>query len=156
MGYPIQTQYYECTFAHATSPIQDIERANNVKIAARTKKLSRMNKSNPPTSHRPHQSDAPEQKIHQIRIGDYLIDTWYNAPYPEEYSKRPILYICEYCLKYIKSEYTANRHKVWITRRCIQITLKSNRILMVNTLKKKNFHLVKVHGETSARRRDLS
>ncbi|KAI9286078.1 acyl-CoA N-acyltransferase [Umbelopsis sp. AD052] len=99
-------------YERAKGIAEDIERANNVKIAARTKKLSRMNKSNPPTSHRPHQNEAPEQKIHQIRIGDYLIDTWYTAPYPEEYSKRPILYICEYCLKYIKSEYTANRHKL--------------------------------------------
>lgn len=65
------------------------------------------------SAHRPHHaSDHAEQKIHQIRMGDYLIDTWYNAPYPEEYSKRPILYICEFCLKYIKSDYTAKRHRV--------------------------------------------
>ncbi|CAO3589876.1 unnamed protein product [Absidia cylindrospora] len=50
-------------------------------------------------------------KISQIRFGDYLIDTWYVAPYPEEYSQHPILYICEYCMKYMKSKYVAGRHK---------------------------------------------
>ncbi|KAI8100187.1 acyl-CoA N-acyltransferase, partial [Halteromyces radiatus] len=51
-------------------------------------------------------------KISQIRFGDYLVDTWYVAPYPEEYSQHPILYICEYCMKYMKSKYVAGRHKV--------------------------------------------
>ncbi|KAI8335403.1 acyl-CoA N-acyltransferase [Chlamydoabsidia padenii] len=55
-------------------------------------------------------SDLP--KISRIRFGDYLIDTWYVAPYPEEYSQQPILYICEYCMKYMKSKYVAGRHKV--------------------------------------------
>ncbi|KAI8059105.1 acyl-CoA N-acyltransferase [Gongronella butleri] len=51
-------------------------------------------------------------KISKIRFGDYLIDTWYVAPYPEEYSQHAVLYICEYCMKYMKSKYVAGRHKV--------------------------------------------
>ncbi|KAI8381139.1 acyl-CoA N-acyltransferase [Radiomyces spectabilis] len=51
-------------------------------------------------------------KISQIRFGHYLIDTWYVAPYPEEYSQQPRLYICEYCMKYMKSSYVAERHKI--------------------------------------------
>lgn len=39
-------------------------------------------------------------KIPQIQMGDYLIDTWYAAPYPEEFTRLPLLYICEFCLKY--------------------------------------------------------
>ncbi|KAI9320480.1 acyl-CoA N-acyltransferase [Dichotomocladium elegans] len=50
-------------------------------------------------------------KINQIQIGNYLIDTWYVAPYPEEYSQYPTLYFCEYCLKYMHSEFIAGRHK---------------------------------------------
>jgi hypothetical protein len=51
-------------------------------------------------------------KIRSIRFGDWEMDTWYVAPYPEEYSWYPTLYICEYCLKYMKSKYIADRHKV--------------------------------------------
>lgn len=58
-------------------------------------------------------SDAP--KIKMIRFGGYDIDTWYVAPYPEEYSQHPVLFICEFCLKYMKSAYVAGRHKVGLT-----------------------------------------
>src|ERR1043165_2662626 len=51
-------------------------------------------------------------KIRSIRFGDWEMDTWYVAPYPEEYSWYPTLYICEFCLKYMKSKYIADRHKV--------------------------------------------
>lgn len=51
-------------------------------------------------------------KIRTIRFGDWEMDTWFVSPYPEEYSVNPILHICEFCLKYMKSEYIADRHKV--------------------------------------------
>lgn len=51
-------------------------------------------------------------KIKCIRFGEFEIDTWYTAPYPEEYSKNRILYLCEFCLKYMNSEYVNWRHKV--------------------------------------------
>lgn len=51
-------------------------------------------------------------KIKTIQFGQYEIDTWYSAPYPEEYNGQPLIYICEYCLKYMKSCYVAGRHKV--------------------------------------------
>jgi hypothetical protein len=50
--------------------------------------------------------------IKTIFFGDYEIDTWYSAPYPEEYSEQPVLYICEFCLKYMKNDYMLARHKV--------------------------------------------
>lgn len=50
--------------------------------------------------------------IRKIQIGSFLIDAWYLAPYPEEYSSLEVLYICEFCLKYMKSSYIAKRHKV--------------------------------------------
>ena len=37
-----------------------------------------------------------------IEIGQHEIQTWYMAPYPEEYSQLSKLYLCEYCLKYMK------------------------------------------------------
>ncbi|CAG8453023.1 13376_t:CDS:2 [Ambispora leptoticha] len=50
-------------------------------------------------------------KIQKIRFGDWEIDTWFVAPYPEEYSLHEVLYICEFCLKYMKSQFVATRHK---------------------------------------------
>ncbi|KAG0321804.1 hypothetical protein BG000_003102, partial [Podila horticola] len=55
---------------------------------------------------------TPIATIKKIRFGDWEIDTWYVAPYPEEYSQHPILYICEFCLKYMKSSFMAERHRL--------------------------------------------
>lgn len=55
---------------------------------------------------------GPASKIQCINFGGYEIDTWYAAPYPEEYSRNRVLYICEFCLKYMNSDYVAWRHKV--------------------------------------------
>lgn len=51
-------------------------------------------------------------KIRAIRFSNYEIETWYTAPYPEEYNRRSILYICEYCLKYMPSGYVNWRHQL--------------------------------------------
>ncbi|PVI00344.1 hypothetical protein DM02DRAFT_396715 [Periconia macrospinosa] len=55
---------------------------------------------------------GPPSKIKCINFGGYEIDTWHAAPYPEEYSKNKVLYICEFCLKYMNSDYVAWRHKL--------------------------------------------
>lgn len=54
------------------------------------------------------------EKIKCIRFGPFDIDTWYTAPYPEEYAVVPDgrLWICEFCLKYMKSAFGAGRHRV--------------------------------------------
>lgn len=54
------------------------------------------------------------EKIKRIRFGVYDIDTWYSAPYPEEYQHVPDgrLWLCEFCLKYMKSGFVAGRHRV--------------------------------------------
>ncbi|KAJ3316075.1 Histone acetyltransferase kat6b [Boothiomyces sp. JEL0838] len=49
-------------------------------------------------------------RINTIQIGKYEIDTWYASPYPEEYNRLKKLYLCEFCLKYMKSEFTLKRH----------------------------------------------
>ena len=40
------------------------------------------------------------------------MEVWYQSPYPEEYSCLPKLYICEFCLKYLKSATQLRRHAV--------------------------------------------
>ncbi|KAL8688638.1 MAG: hypothetical protein Q9218_005504, partial [Villophora microphyllina] len=55
---------------------------------------------------------GPPSKIKCVNFGEYEIETWYAAPYPEEYSRNRVLYICEFCLKYMNSDYVAWRHKL--------------------------------------------
>lgn len=59
-------------------------------------------------------SNGHPEKINKIRFGVYDIDTWYQAPYPEEYAQVPDgrLWLCEFCLKYMKSGFVAGRHRV--------------------------------------------
>ncbi|ORX38192.1 hypothetical protein BD324DRAFT_619910 [Kockovaella imperatae] len=62
--------------------------------------------------HMPSLSGA--QKIKMIRFGVFEIDTWFSAPYPEEYQHVPDgrLWICEFCFKYMKSGFVAERHRL--------------------------------------------
>ena len=55
---------------------------------------------------------GPPSKIKCVNFGGYEIETWYAAPYPEEYSRNRVLYICEFCLKYMNSDFVAWRHKL--------------------------------------------
>ncbi|KAK1983424.1 MOZ/SAS family protein [Colletotrichum cereale] len=57
-------------------------------------------------------NSGPASQIECIDFGGWEIDTWYAAPYPEEYSRNRTLYICEFCLKYMNSDYVAWRHKL--------------------------------------------
>lgn len=66
----------------------------------------------PPEPSRPSKQAATASKIKCVNFGGWEIDTWHAAPYPEEYSKNRVLYICEFCLKYMNSDYVAWRHKL--------------------------------------------
>lgn len=61
---------------------------------------------------------STSEKIKTIRFGTFDIDTWYSAPYPEEYQNVPDgrLWLCEFCLKYMKSGFVAGRHRVCCPR----------------------------------------
>ncbi|KAG7089863.1 hypothetical protein E1B28_011507 [Marasmius oreades] len=56
---------------------------------------------------------SPTLRIRSIRFGPYEIKTWYDAPFPEEYANIPDgrLWICEFCLKYMKGKFGAVRHR---------------------------------------------
>lgn len=53
---------------------------------------------------------AVDGGLKKIEFGRFEMDTWYSSPYPEEYSRLPKLYICEFCLKYAKSVTILRRH----------------------------------------------
>lgn len=63
-------------------------------------------------SHGGGSAQALLSQIKRIRMGDHEIDTWYTAPYPEEYSQQEVLYLCEFCLRYMSSEYISERHQI--------------------------------------------
>ncbi|KAM4749468.1 histone acetyltransferase KAT6A [Rhinophrynus dorsalis] len=45
-----------------------------------------------------------------IEFGKYEIQTWYSSPYPQEYTRLPKLYLCEFCLRYMKSRTMLQQH----------------------------------------------
>lgn len=57
-----------------------------------------------------HEAITKVKYIDRIQIGKYEIDTWYFSPYPDEYGKQSKLWICEYCLKYMRMEKTYRYH----------------------------------------------
>ncbi|KNC24614.1 hypothetical protein FF38_09653 [Lucilia cuprina] len=55
--------------------------------------------------------DLPIGKgIKYITMGKYKMKVWYQSPYPEDVSRLPQMYICEFCLRYQKSETGIKRH----------------------------------------------
>lgn len=47
-----------------------------------------------------------------IEMGKFEMEVWYQSPYPEDYARLPKLYICEFCLRYMKSRTILERHVV--------------------------------------------
>nr|XP_020651807.1 histone acetyltransferase KAT6B isoform X2 [Pogona vitticeps] len=45
-----------------------------------------------------------------IEFGKFEIQTWYSSPYPQEYARLSKLFLCEFCLKYMKSKNILLRH----------------------------------------------
>ncbi|XP_070991994.1 histone acetyltransferase KAT6A isoform X2 [Oncorhynchus clarkii lewisi] len=45
-----------------------------------------------------------------IEFGKFEIQTWYSSPYPQEFSRLPKLYLCEFCLRYVKSRSILFQH----------------------------------------------
>ncbi|KAL0206880.1 hypothetical protein P9112_012591 [Eukaryota sp. TZLM1-RC] len=54
------------------------------------------------------------KNVQQVQLGMYVIDTWYFSPYPPVFTPTDCLYICEYCLKYLRCKLSLQRH----SRKC--------------------------------------
>ncbi|XP_077959570.1 histone acetyltransferase KAT6B isoform X2 [Gasterosteus aculeatus] len=65
-----------------------------------------------------------------IEFGKYEIQTWYSSPYPPEYSRLQKLYLCEFCLKYMRSKNILQRH----TKKCGWFHPPANEIYRKNDL----------------------
>lgn len=55
---------------------------------------------------REHEAITKVKYVDRIQFGKYEIDAWYFSPFPEDFGKQTKLWICEYCLKYMKLEKT--------------------------------------------------
>ena len=55
------------------------------------------------------------KNIPKIVMGKFEVNTWYYSPYPEEYYGAE-MYVCEFCLKYMKEKSTLVRHTAKCTR----------------------------------------
>lgn len=64
-----------------------------------------------------------------IQFGNYEIETWYSSPYPQEYARLHKLFICEFCLQYMKSKEILLRHSV-----SVPVTSKKFQTLMYSSI----------------------
>ena len=58
-----------------------------------------------------HEELTKVKNIGKVQIGKWEVDTWYYSPYPDEYCNTDKLFVCEFCLKYMKKLNTLRRHK---------------------------------------------
>ena len=58
------------------------------------------------------------KNIQLIELGRNRIKPWYFSPYPQELTAVPAVYLCEFCLKYMKSKTCLIRHRVRKGKKC--------------------------------------
>ena len=66
---------------------------------------------------REHEETTKVKNIETIVMGSWLVAAWYYSPFPAEYSDVETLYVCEFCLSYMKMRKTFKKHKVECTCR---------------------------------------
>ena len=71
--------------------------------------------------------------IKTIAFGRYELDTWYHSPYPEEYARLGRLYMCEFCLKYMKNN-TYTKHNIVMERTSARMLKLLTQILCLGCL----------------------
>ena len=54
------------------------------------------------------------KNVDTVELGRHRIKPWYFSPYPQELTTEPVIYLCEFCLKYMKSKTCLVRHRVSI------------------------------------------
>ncbi|KAJ8730564.1 hypothetical protein PYW08_001977 [Mythimna loreyi] len=57
--------------------------------------------------------DIPTDKgTRYVVMGKFMMEVWYQSPYPGDAARVPRLFVCEFCLNHHKSATGAQRHKV--------------------------------------------
>jgi histone acetyltransferase MYST1 len=57
-----------------------------------------------------HEEKTKVKNINQVVIGEYEITCWYFSPFPHAYRHEQTLFICQFCLKYLKSRVDLSTH----------------------------------------------
>jgi len=63
-----------------------------------------------------HEAITKVKYIDRIQLGRFEIDCWYYSPYPDQFGKTPKLYICAFCLKYMRNKKTYLSHRKLCSR----------------------------------------
>ncbi|CAM9301297.1 unnamed protein product [Pylaiella littoralis] len=58
-----------------------------------------------------HEEITKVKNVQSVLLGKYEVETWYFSPYPDDYSKLDRLFVCEFCLKYMRKKPTLDRHR---------------------------------------------
>jgi histone acetyltransferase MYST1 len=58
-----------------------------------------------------HEETTKVKNIEKIIMGGWEVECWYFSPYPDEYANAETLYVCEFCLKYMRKVKTFKKHK---------------------------------------------
>ena len=66
---------------------------------------------------REHEETTKVKNIEKIFMGGWEVECWYFSPYPEEYAEADTLYVCEFCLKYMRKKKTFRKHKAECEKR---------------------------------------
>lgn len=61
-------------------------------------------------AHNPDDMITRIKNIEMLELGRHRIKPWYFSPYPQELTTLPCIYLCEFCLKYMKSRKCLHRH----------------------------------------------
>ncbi|KAG8461494.1 hypothetical protein KFE25_001098 [Diacronema lutheri] len=69
-----------------------------------------------PRDEEQHEQETKVKHIRRVVMGPFEIETWYFSPYPDEYGLQPLLFICEYSLKYFKHRRTYEQQRAQCTR----------------------------------------
>jgi len=59
---------------------------------------------------REHEAITKVKYVDRIQFGKYEVDAWYFSPFPDDFGKQSKLWICEFCLKYMKFEKSYRFH----------------------------------------------
>lgn len=60
---------------------------------------------------REHEETTKVKNIEKIVMGRWEVAAWYYSPFPDEYSDVETLYVCEFCLTYMKKRKSLKKHK---------------------------------------------
>lgn len=59
---------------------------------------------------REHEAITKVKYVDRIQFGKFEVDAWYFSPFPDDFGKMSKLWICEYCLKYMRLEKSYRFH----------------------------------------------